>query len=210
MKILLTVPQIAFIITLVLVVIAIILFIVLVPLRRRKNKNNFRKHYYKTIYKIAFDEDYYLINDFLLRVDNNNVAKIDHILFGNKYIYLINDYYYEGDLTGKDSDESLILINENGKKFYTDNPNKLADKIANKISRRHMIDKSLLIGITLVNDSCRISVESNNKSFYIIQRNKVSKLIKAIESRPVAKLVPSQLEATVQLFNKAKIERKKS
>lgn len=206
---LLSIPQILFIIITAIVVILALTLLIVLPLRKRYKKANFREYYYKKVYKLAFDEDYYLINDFLFRIDDNNVAVIDHILFADKYIYLINDYLYEGDLTGNQNDKSLILINLQGKKFYTDNPIMLSHKIATRLSIITGIDKSLLIGLTLVNNDCRVSVEQNDKSYYIVQRNKLSSLIKAIESRNVGKINAEEMANTVQALNKLNRRKKK-
>lgn len=206
---LLSIPQILFIIITAIVVILALTLLIVLPLRKRYKKTNFREYYYKKVYKIAFDEDYYLINDFLFRIDDNNVAVIDHILFADKYIYLINDYLYEGDLTGNQNDKSLILINMQGKKFYTDNPIILSDKIATRLSIITGIDKSLLIGLTLVNNECRVSLEQTDKRYYIVQRNKLDSLIKAIESRNVGKINAEEMANTVQALNKLNRRKKK-
>lgn len=206
---LLSIPQILFIIITAIVVILALTLLIVLPLRKRYKQNNFREYYYKKVYKIAFNEDYYLINDFLFRIDDNNVAVIDHILFADKYIYLINDYLYEGDLTGNQNDKSLILINMQGKKFYTDNPIILSDKIATRLSIITGIDKSLLIGLTLVNNECRVSLEQTDKRYYIVQRNKLDSLIKAIESRNVGKINAEEMANTVQALNKLNRRKKK-
>lgn len=205
----LSIPQILFIIITAIVVVLALILLIILPLRKRYKKTNFREYYYKKVYKLAFDEDYYLINDFLFRIDDNNVAVIDHILFADKYIYLINDYLYEGDLTGNQNDKSLILINLQGKKFYTDNPIMLSHKIATRLSIITGIDKSLLIGLTLVNNDCRVSVEQNDKSYYIVQRNKLNSLIKAIESRNVGKINAEEMANTVQALHKLNRRKKK-
>ena len=113
--------QILFLILAPIVVVGLVVVFIVLPLNNKRQKNNFNEYCYKAIYKIAFDEDYYLINNFLFRVDQTTVARIDHILFGNKYIYIIVDTYYEGDLVGKYQDKSLILINNKDQRYYTDN-----------------------------------------------------------------------------------------
>ena len=89
--------QIIFLIAAPIAVVVLVVFFIVIPINRKREKNSFKEYCYKAIYKIAFDEDYYLINNFSYRVDSSKIAKIDHVLFGNKYIYLIIDVYYEGD-----------------------------------------------------------------------------------------------------------------
>ena len=143
------------------------------------------------------------------RVDSSKVAKIDHILFGNKYIYIINDAYYEGDLTGKETDKSLILINDKGKKFYTDNQYLISSSLVKTLSQSTGIGMDLMIGVTVVNNNCKISIETSNKQFYIIQKKRLKRLIKAIESRNVGNINAAQLEALVKAIDKLNRTKKK-
>ena len=89
---------------------ALIIFLaIFIPVKRRNRSKRFKENYYKKVYSIAFNEDYYLINKFFFKVDEGKMACIDHILFGNKYIYLITDLFYEGNLSGSYDDKSLIF-----------------------------------------------------------------------------------------------------
>lgn len=205
----LTILQIIFLIAAPIVVAALVVFFIVIPVNRRREKNQFREYCGKTIYKIAFDEDYYLINDMRFKVDSGKVAKIDHILFGNKYIYIINDAYYEGDLTGKEIDKSLILIDRKGKKFYTDNQYLVSKSIIKALTDSTGISNDLLIGIVAINNSCKINIETNNKQYYIIQRNKLKRLIRAIESRPVGNMNATQLDNLVKAIDKLNRTKKK-
>ena len=143
------------------------------------------------------------------KVDSSKVAKIDHILFGNKYIYIINDAYYEGDLTGKETDKSLILIDDKGKKYYTDNQYAVSKALVKALSDSTSIGMDLLIGIVVVNNNCKISIETNNKQFYIIQKNKLKRLVRAIESRNVGNINAPQLENLVKAIDKLNRTKKK-
>ena len=59
-----------------------------------------------------------------------------------------------------------------------------------------------MIGISLVNDDIRVEITSTSKSYYLIQRNKLHNLVKAIESRPISNLNAESLEKLVQSINK--------
>ena len=74
--------------------------------------------------------------------------------------------------------------------------------LASKLSSSTGLDASMLIGITLINDDCKVEVQSESKQFYIIQRKKLPALIKAIESRPVEKINEQQLAKAVQSIAK--------
>ena len=202
--------QLAFIIIVPVVVLLIIFLAIYFPLRNKKMKTDYKYFYYKRLYKLAMDKDYYLINNFLFKIDDAHVGRIDHILFGDKYIYIINDIYYDGDIEGKENDQSIILINRNGKKNYEDNPILNNRKIANKLSLITGINPSLIIGICLINDNCRCSVQNSSKSFYIIQSSNFSKLIKAIESRDIGVINKEQLASAVKAINKLNRRKRQS
>ena len=198
----LTTIQLAFVIV---VPIAVVLFLAIVlyfPISARYKRKHFQVRFYKRVYKVALESDFYLINQFYFKVDSNKLAKVDHILFGEKYIYVILGKYYEGDLVGKSSDKSLIFISHKGKKCYTDNPINQSKQLASKLSSSTGLDASLLIGITLINDDCKVEVQSESKQFYIIQRKRFPALIKAIESRPVPNINEAQLAKAVQSIAK--------
>ena len=189
------------------IIVPIVLFFFLVvclyfPISGAYRRKYFQIHFYKQVYRVALDYDYYLINQFVFKVDSSKNATVDHILFGNKYIYTIISKYYQGDLIGKYADKSLIFISHKGKKCYTDNPYNEAKYLTSKLSSSTGIDASLMIGIVLINDDCKVAVQSESKQFYIIQRKRFPALIKAIESRPVESINQAQLEKAVQSIAK--------
>ena len=71
------------------------------------------------------------------------------------------------------------------------------------------IDINLLIGVVVVNKNCKISIETNNKQYYLIQKNKLKRLIRAIESRNVGNINAAQLEALVKAIDKLNRTKKK-
>lgn len=196
----LTPLQILFLILTPVVITILLVFFVVIPLSQRKIRTHFKEYCYKAIYRLAFDEDYYLINDFQFKVDSK-VVLIDHILFGNKYFYVVIDNYLPGDLIGKQDDKSLILIDNHNQKFYTENQFQTCKTLIDYLNIKTGISKDLLIGISIVNNDCTIGVESDSKQYYIIQRNKFKKLVKAIESRDVGKLNPTEMEAFVKALD---------
>ena len=198
----LTTMQLAFVIIVPIVVVLFLTIVLYFPISAAYKRRHFQTRFYKRVYKVALESDFYLINQFYFKIDSNKLAKVDHILFGEKYIYVILSKYYEGDLIGKSSDKSLIFISHKGKRCYTDNPIISSKQLASKLSSSTGLDASMLIGITLINDDCKVEVQSESKQFYIIQRRKFPALIKAIESRPVEKINEQQLAKAVQSIAK--------
>ena len=198
----LSVGQIAFLIVVPTVVVIAIVVLIYLLYRRNMMKKNFKYFYYKRLYKIAMDRDYYLINDFLFKIDDSHVGRIDHILFADKYIYIMTDSYFNGDIIGKEDDKSVIVLGRDGKKYYDDNPLITNKKLINKLSLITGINPALLIGICIINDNCRYGIQTSSKSFYYIQSNKLKALIKAIESRQVGAINKEQLASAVKSIDK--------
>lgn len=198
----LTDMQLAFVIIVPIVVVLFLAVALYFPISGIYRRRHFQTHFYKRVYKVALENDYYLINQYYFKIDTAKLAKVDHILFGDKYIYVILSKYYEGDLLGKSSDKSLIFISHKGKKCYTENPINQSKNITSKLSSSTGLDASLLIGIILINDDCKVEVQSESKQFYIIQRKRLAALTKAIESRPVSNINEAQLAKAVQSIAK--------
>ena len=203
----LTPVQLAFIIVVPVVLLLFMVVCLYIPISGAYRRKNFQIHFYKMVYRVALDNDYYLINQFVFKVDSSKNATVDHILFGDKYIYVIISKYYQGDLIGKYLDKSLIFISHKGKKCYTDNPYNETKYLTSKLSSSTGIDASLMIGIVLINDDCKVAVQSESKQFYIIQRKRLPALIKAIESRPIETINETQLNKAVQSI--AKLNKRK-
>ncbi len=207
----LSVDWLIFIIVLSSVVFILLALLIGIPLYKKHIHKNFQEYYYKKINRVVLDNDYYLINNFSFKTENSKMEKINHLIFAEKYIYLVFDYYYEGDLTGKIEDKSLIYYSfkrkDRGRKCYTENPYFAIEKIIKSLTYKTGISRSMFIGIALINDECNLAIESNTNSFYIIQRKRLPALIKAIESRPVNKMNEEQLARVVKDI--ARLNRKK-
>lgn len=165
-------------------------------------KKHFTESYYKAIYKMAVLDDYYLINHFTYTVDESTKTKIDHILFGDKFIYVIICRYFEGDISGKYNDNSLIFQSKIGKNYYTPNPINEIKTVTTNLSMISGIDPDYMVGLVLVNDNCRVAIQSESKQFYVIQKKKLESLIHAIEARPLGKMNEKKLYEAVHIIDK--------
>lgn len=209
----LTIPQTLFIILVPAILSLALFFGVFIHNQHKKQKNNHREVYYKTIRAIADNQDYYLINNFIFKIDGSKTAVIDHLLIGEKYFYIITSLYYEGNLSGKEFDNSLILTTKEKGKTYTDNPLFMTKTLLTRLSTVTGIDVSMMIGIVLVNDTCQVNlipekrsdgseILSDEKIYYVVNNNKLKSLIKKIESRDVEKINASQLDRAVKGLDK--------
>lgn len=206
----LTTEQLIYIIASAVGVSILVFLLIFIPIKIKHRSKNFKENYYKKVYSIAFNEDFYLINKFFFKVDEGKMACIDHILFGNKFIYIITDLFYEGNLSGSYDDKSLIYTNQKGKKAYTDNPFAKSESLVQKLSLLTGLDMSILVGIVLVNDECKLDIFSDSEQFFLVQRRKLGGLIKQMEKKNIGALNENELAKAVMAINKLNKKKKKA
>lgn len=179
----------------------VIIFLIVYPFAKRRYQfKNFKKIYYNKIRAIAEINDYYLINNLILRNNEQVICQIDHCLFGEKFIYVIKDRYYRGAIKGDKEDNIWIFYDKKGKTFEMENPMKVNELRVEKLSLMTQIDSSFFISIVVINDDAIVKNMENMSSndSYIVSRKKLPKLIKSIESRDVKKIDEKQLNFAVQ------------
>lgn len=186
----------------IIVLIVVALFFVLFPIIKRQIlKNNYIYRYGKDVYRFANIYDYYLINKLTLKSYDDRLVVIDHLLFGNKYLFVIKDCYYNGAIEYKSQDKRWS--------FYYGNPKKPSRKIISnpilenktrlaKLSQITGFDSSFLISVVILNNDCEFKEWSSmtNDSF-LIKRKNLKKLITDIEKRDVPPLNSEQLNYVV-------------
>ena len=159
-----------------------ILITFLYPLFRRITyRRSFQKKYYTVINKLVLDEDFLLINNFIIK---NFKLKIDHIIFGNKYIYLVRDEYYEGAIEGKIKDNKLIYYPYKKRDVLTvANPYIQLKEDYENIVRLAGINSNFFKLITLINDDVLINMEKTSaQNYYIVSKSNLKNTILEIEN----------------------------
>ena len=112
------------------------------------------------------------------------------------------DKIYDGDLMGSNSDPSLVLLFKKGGKSYVDNPYYAFNRLLSRLSTATGIDTDYMIGITIVNNECRMKINSQSKQFFMVQRKRLKKLIKLIESRNIGAINEKELQEAVLTVNR--------
>ncbi|MFA6619999.1 MAG: NERD domain-containing protein [Bacilli bacterium] len=155
--------------------------------------------YHKTL-KVARDGDFYLINKLPLQTGNSSFVTIDHIIGGDKFIFVITDRYYDGALNAKTNEPSWFYYRKGGKKI--DIPNPLLDNrfAMDRLSIASGINTSFMVGIVLVNDDCFFNVfTSDENESLLVPVSQLEKLIFLYEKRPNVKpFVKKELWQTIQ------------
>lgn len=194
-----------------LVVIIALIIAVFLSLRKKLIQRFSLLHYfYPVIRKTAVYHDYYLINKLEIKLNNRESLYIDHILFGNKYIYVINDYIYKGVLSGNPQDSKWILKNKQGDEEIIDSPFLKTKHLVQKLSLRTGIDHNTFIGITLVSVDTKITdLNVNDSQNFIIDTRDFMKLVLKIEGRDIAPLNAEELKKRVHEIDDLNLRREK-
>ena len=183
-----------FVVSLITVVLAYLYFALRGPIRRFRYAHNTIKAYYKTVYKVALEGDYYLINDFANKTAEAEPFHIDHILIGNKYIYCIRDRYYDGAVLATENDGAWVLYRKK-KAEYIHNPLKRNRLRIERLSLMNDTDRKIFVNIVLINNDCFITPieHTSEEEEYVVSLRMFPKLIASMEKRTdVEPLDPNQ------------------
>lgn len=158
----------------------------------------FERINYKKIYQIAKNCDYYLINKLELPLDEKRVAHIDHLLFGNKFIYLITSVCFFGTFAGTEEDDTWFYYPYKGAREYKKNPLILNKIRVEKLSLVTGIEESLIKSIVVVNDDCNIEhLALSSQSDMIVSMRGLSRLVRKFEKSDIPPIQGEQLQQAV-------------
>lgn len=182
-----------------LIVGTIIFFILRSPKIKTKiefSNERYRYIYYKKVKEIANKYDFYLVNNVEIDTRDEVVCKIDHILFANKYIYVIKDRYYRGTISGEKANKKWYFHPNDNEVFEMDSPLLQNQRRVDHLAAVTAIDRSFFISIVIINDNCVVKSNDdlNSENSFIVSLSQLPRLIKFIESRKVMNLNQSQLE----------------
>lgn len=173
------------------------------PIARMKRRSNPKLFFYGKISTVVNYGDFYLLNDVCFDLPTGERILVDHIIGGEKYVYVILDRYFEGTISGSHNDIYWVYYMEslfgNKKKKEIANPIAQIKSLMEFISLQSIIPQDLLVGIVLVNDDCFISgFENKDANIKLTPVSKLEKLINTYEKQDIDPLEQGKLEALVQ------------
>lgn len=178
-----------------LLALAILFFFTFPFIKKGVKQKHFKLLMKRKISSISLRNNFNVIDD--LKIDRNgDLIHFDHIVFGNKYIYLINDVTCFNTILGKSEDNSWLMVNSHTKETnYIDNFLIKTRLDLEKFSRVAKLDKSLLVVITNLNNECNIKIDSKNvENSYVTKEGKLKKLILEKERENVSEINKEQLQ----------------
>lgn len=131
--------------------------------------------------KFAIDHDFPLLSDVVIQVRENKYIKIDHIMIGNKYIYVIACKCYYGYLNAKAIDEKWVLYRRD-KLLHVENPLKNNHKRIKILAS--LLDNSVEDFVNIIYLSKPVvasKIEGGNKKEFVLFEEDFEKFIEVYE-----------------------------
>jgi hypothetical protein len=92
------------------------------------------RRFTRLVKKIAKSNDYLVLSDICVKLENNNFGVIKHLIIADKYIYAIDGRTIIGSITGKSEDEKWI--HQDVRKVHIENPVKANRRLINALTRQ--------------------------------------------------------------------------
>ena len=203
--------MIEFICLLILLCLAIIFFITYPIFKRRLLSRNFNNFCNKKIAYISKRNKFKFLNNLNLENFNSEKLGIDNIILGNKYIYIISNYYYDGVVKGELEDNSWNYFKKSSlNSVYVDNLYKKAKQIVDEFTSLIHVNQGLIIQISLISNECDFQVKNtNSQSSFVIHYSYLKRLIKKLESRNIASIGNENINACYEEIKKQNEQGKK-
>ncbi len=161
---------------------------------RKTFKRRFRMH----LFRFAKNHDWLLVNQVHIALESEKKqAKIDAVLFGDKYVYQIAFREYPGAVTGDGNDAQWIVMRGRRSLLIT-NP-----LLANE-SRKHVlatslqIDPSNVINVVVISKNSLVDEIKTASGYQLVVSEK--EFAKAINYIEASAQIPSYLDETVETY----------
>ena len=184
-----------FIALLSLLIVFLIAFIVFFTYLRTMTSETYTKYCFKKVGRISKRKNLLSILDLHLLNNEREKLKVNHVIFGRKYIYLISDLMLKGFVSGEVNDNSWVYFNNITKKsHYLDNLNKVSDKNIQDFAGILGISCDPIISICLIPNECDISVNGyKDSNKMIVHYASLSKTISSLEREQIGSFKQEQI-----------------
>ena len=167
---------------------AILLVLVVVYLCFYKQINYFviqksgKKRIQRKLYRTCKINNYLIMSDIQLPIEDNKAKKVDTIIIGNKYIYVTKQVVSKGEMIANNDDLKWRIIN-NEKLVNIDNPYAYNDRIINRLSNIiDNIDKDRIINLVVISKTLKATGTIKMFPCYIVDEDDVIDFITETEN----------------------------
>ena len=176
-------------------IVFVIGFIIFLTYLRTMTSETFTKLCFNKVKRISNRKKLLSILDLHLLNHDREKLKVNHVVFGKKYIYLISDLMLKGFVSGEVNDNSWVYFNNITKKtHYLDNLNKVSDKNIQDFAGILGISADPIISICLIPNECDINVngyQDTNKM--IVRFSSLNRVISTLERQQIGSFKQEQI-----------------
>ena len=165
----------------------ILVLLFILAFRKFYERKHIRELTYLRLSHLCEKNDYLLLNDYKIAIDDKNTGVIDHIVISNKYIIIINDFSISGVLSGEYQGEGLYNTTKKGTNIVA-NPINYNINLTKRLCLFNDLDQSFIKGLVVINNDSLIQVENKNQQFQLIRRKDLAKTIKQFDKEKVKNL----------------------
>lgn len=165
------------------------------------SKKRIKKITMNRLYRFANVNDYLLLNNYKIQIDDKNEGVIDHLLITDRFIYVIHDFNLSGVIEGRYFDEQLnAVINKEEK--YIANPLNYNRNMAKRLALYQGLDNSYLKGIVVINNDTIVNIDEIPDQYAIVKANKLIKTIKKMDGIKIKPFKEDTIVDFINLLNK--------
>lgn len=168
----------------------LVLFIVFFFLHKKYAAKWFKRKVWKKLYHLAEDQDYYLLNNVLIKTETDKLH-INHLLVGDKFVYVIASRYFEADISGDSflSPSWHVVDRSNKPVREFSNPVIFNQQRTMELARFlgwNATKTTMFISIVVINNGCKFNLNGDKTSSdcYFIHAKELKKLVRKLEKTP--------------------------
>ncbi len=198
--ILLSSIQIAYIISAIIAGLLIIALFVVLIFQNAYAPKHIRELTYMKLSRICNENDYLLLNNYRIPIDDSNIGSIDHIVISNKFIIIINDFSLSGIISGSATNEKLKAFGKKGANLIV-NPLNYNINLTKRLALFNDLNNSLIKGLVVIHNNSQINVTNSIGQFRMIKLKDLKKTIKEFDKEPVKKLKEDDVVRFIKYLN---------
>ena len=192
--------QTAYIVSAIICGLLIIALIVILIFKNVYSPKHIRELTYMKLSRICNVNDFLLLNNYRIPIDDSNIGSIDHIVISNKFIIIINDFALSGVISGDSSSEKLKAYDKKGANLIV-NPLNYNINLTKRLALFNDLSNSLIKGLVVIHNDSKINITNSGGQFRMIKLKELKKTIKEFDKEPVKKLKEDDVVRFIKYLN---------
>lgn len=162
-------------------------------------KSHYLKIYSNKVKRLSRRMKFYSLDNVSFLDLEGSKLHADHIIFGSKYIYFINDYFFYGSLLANKKDKTWIYLKRfKNEPIFVENLLTKNESNTARFGKVAKLDNELLVSISLISNECIYKGDKLLNNSYATSPFKLSKLIRKLEAKEVKSINKEQLKEVIE------------